>query len=108
MINNDIKKLDNLFFSYNYSLSKNSTSKIRIYTLTYGMYNAAEIVLIDESYDYESIKSEFSKLGYATEVKYYKNIEIFEEYLFEGFFVKPPLGNELSKRYNQFVNNQRR
>jgi hypothetical protein len=39
-------------------------------------------------------------------VKTLKDIENIEEYLFEGFFIKTPLGNELKTRYNQFVNKQ--
>ncbi len=70
------------------------------------MYHAAEILLINDNYDPKGIKSEFSELGYATEIKTLKDIENIEEYLFEGFFIKTPLGNELKTRYNQFVSKQ--
>ncbi len=106
MNNNSIEKLDNLFKSYNYQTSKKSDKKVRIYTLRYGMYHAAEIILLDEEYDASKIKEEYSSLGYATEVKKLtEGVEI-EEYLFEGFFIKTPLGNELKNRYSQFVNRQ--
>lgn len=101
-----IEKLDNLFKSYNYSVSKKSNSEVRIYTLRYGMYHAAEILLLNDDFDPKTIKSEFSDLGYATEVKTLRDIENIEEYLFEGFFIKTPLGNELKTRYNQFVTKQ--
>ncbi len=101
-----IEKLDELFKSYNYSVSSKSNSEVRVYTLRYGMYHAAEILLINESFDPKSIKSEFSELGYATEIRPLKEIENIEEYLFEGFFIKTPLGNELKTRYNQFVSKQ--
>lgn len=103
MKNDNIEKLDELFKSYNYNVSSKSNSEVRIYTLRYGMYHAAEILLINENYDPKAIKSEFSELGYATEIKTLKDIENIEEYLFEGFFIKTPLGNELKTRYNQFV-----
>ncbi|GAB2996822.1 hypothetical protein GCM10027284_13080 [Cyclobacterium sediminis] len=106
MGNDKIKKLDELFKTYNYTLSSKSNSEVRIYTLRYGMYHAAEILLINENYDPKAIKSEFSELGYATEIKILKDIENIEEYLFEGFFIKTPLGNELKTRYKQFVSKQ--
>ena len=106
MGNDKIEKLDELFKSYNYNVSSKSNSQVRIYTLRYGMCHAAEILLINENYDPKTIKSEFSELGYATEIKTLKDIENIEEYLFEGFFIKTPLGNELKTRYNQFVSKQ--
>ncbi|MCB0402966.1 MAG: NACHT domain-containing protein [Flavobacteriales bacterium] len=101
-----IEKLDELFKSYNYSVSSKSNSEVRIYTLRYGMYHAAEILLINENFDPKEVKSEFSELGYATEIRPLKDIENIEEYLFEGFFIKTPLGNELKTRYKQFVSKQ--
>ena len=101
-----IERLDQLFKSYNYSVSTKSNSDVRIYTLRYGMYHAAEIIVINESYDPKSIKTEFSDMGYATEIKTLKDIDNIEEYLFEGFFIKTPLGNELKTRYKHFVNKQ--
>ena len=101
-----IEKLDNLFKSYNYQISKKSDNKVRIYTLRYGMYHAAEIILLDEEFDASKIKEEYSSLGYATEVKKLTEGTEIEEYLFEGFFIKTPLGNELKNRYSQFVNRQ--
>lgn len=70
------------------------------------MYHAAEILLLDENYDATAIKSEYSELGYATEIKTAVNEDEIEEYLFEGFFIKTPLGNELKNRYAQFVKKQ--
>lgn len=101
-----IEKLDELFKSYNYSVSNKSNSEVRIYTLRYGMYHAAEILLINENFNPKEIKSEFSELGYATEIRPLKDIENIEEYLFEGFFIKTPLGSELKTRYKQFVSKQ--
>ncbi len=106
MENEKIEKLDGLFKSYNYSVSSKSNSNVRIYTLRYGMYHAAEILLINENFDPKEIKSEYSELGYATEIRPLKDIENIEEYLFEGFFIKTPLGNELKTRYKQFVSKQ--
>lgn len=101
-----IAEIDELFKSYNYKVSRKSNNKVRIYTLRYGMYHAAEIILFDKDYNATKIKSEYSDLGYATEVKkVFQKTEI-EEYLFEGFFIKTPLGNELKNRYSQFVNRQ--
>lgn len=98
--------IDQLFESYNYKIAKNSTEDVRIYTLQYGMYHAAEIISFDEQIDVSKFKSEFSELGYATEIKVIRNIEDVEEYLFEGFFIKTPLGNELKNRYKNFVRKQ--
>lgn len=101
-----ISNVDNLFRSYNYSISEKSNSSVRIYTLRYGMYHAAEIVTFDHTTDTTHYKKEYSELGYATDVKVIENEETLEEYLFEGFFIKTPLGNELKNRYKQFVNRQ--
>lgn len=98
-----IKYVDKLFESYNYQLASNSTNDVRIYTLRYGMYHAAEIISFDEKTEVIKYKSELSDLGYATELKVVKNIEEIEEYLFEGFFIKTPLGSELKNRYKNFV-----
>ncbi len=101
-----IIELDKLFASYNYRLAESSNNDVRVYTLRYGMYHAAEIVLINDGVDVSQIKSEYSDLGYATEIQKLSSGKNLEEYLFEGFFIKTPLGNELKGRYNQFVKRQ--
>ncbi|MGS2760989.1 NACHT domain-containing protein [Sinomicrobium sp. M5D2P9] len=106
MTSNKIEYIDKLFLSYNYQLASQSNNKVRVYTLRYGMYHAAEFILFDEDYDISKIKKEYSDLGFATDVKILLNIEEIEEYLFEGFFIKTPLGNELKNRYKHFVNKQ--
>ncbi|WP_417884559.1 NACHT domain-containing protein [Zunongwangia sp.] len=101
-----IDYIDNLFLSYNYQLARQSNDKVRVYTLRYGMYHAAEFILFDKEYDISEIKKEYSELGFATDVRILSENEEIEEYLFEGFFIKTPLGNELKNRYKQFVNKQ--
>lgn len=101
-----INIVDKLFESYNYKISKSSTNDVRIYTLQYGMYHAAEIISFDDKTDISKFKNEFSELGYATDIKVVKNLDEVEEYLFEGFFIKTPLGNELRNRYKNFVRKQ--
>ncbi|MDY0989152.1 NACHT domain-containing protein [Flavobacterium sp. CFBP9031] len=106
MTEDRIHKIDALFKSYNYILADNSNNKVRVYTLRYGMYHAAEIISFDEEYDVSKYKHEYSELGYATDVKILNSEESIEEYLFNGFFIKTPLGNELRNRYKHFVNRQ--
>jgi uncharacterized protein YjbI with pentapeptide repeats len=101
-----ISFVDKLFESYNYKIAKTSTTEVRIYTLQYGMYHAAEIISFDKKTDVSKFKNEFSELGYATELKVVENLEEVEEYLFQGFFIKTPLGNELKNRYKNFVKKQ--
>ncbi len=101
-----INLVDTLFESYNYKIAKSSTKDVRIYTLQYGMYHAAEIITFDENTDITEFKNEFSELGYATDLKVIKNLEEVEEYLFEGFFIKTPLGNQLKNRYKNFIKKQ--
>ncbi|ALM50602.1 hypothetical protein AMR72_17975 [Flavobacterium psychrophilum] len=101
-----IDDLDKLFQSYNYQVAPQSDSKIRIYTLRYGMYHAAELIILEDDYDASEIKSQYSQAGYATEVRNATDIYDIEEYLFEGFFIKTPLGNELKNRYSHFVQKQ--
>ena len=106
MTSNKIEYIDKLFLSYNYQLANQSNHKVRVYTLRYGMYHAAEFILFDKDYDISEIKSEYSDLGFATDVRILDDIDEIEEYLFEGFFIKTPLGNELKSRYKHFVNRQ--
>ena len=106
MVAETVETIDNLFKSYNYQVAHQSNHRVRIYTLRYGMYHAAEILLLDSGYDASNIKKEYSELGYATEVKVLEEKNDLEEYLFEGFFIKTPLGNELKNRYSQFVKKQ--
>lgn len=106
MTEDRIHKIDTLFKSYNYIVADNSNNKVRIYTLRYGMYHAAEIISFDENYDVSNYKHEYSELGYATDVKILDSEESIEEYLFNGFFIKTPLGNELRNRYKHFVKRQ--
>lgn len=101
-----LNQVDQLFESYNYKIAKSSTKDVRIYTLQYGMYHAAEIISFDENTDVTEFKNEFSELGYATDLKIIKNLEEVEEYLFEGFFIKTPLGNQLKNRYKNFIKKQ--
>lgn len=101
-----LKLVDKLFESYNYKIAQNSTNDVRIYTLQYGMYHAAEIISFDAKTDVSKFKTEFSELGYATEIQVINDIEDVEEYLFEGFFIKTPLGNELKNRYKNFTKKQ--
>lgn len=98
--------VDKLFESYNYKIVKSSTKDVRIYTLQYGMYHAAEIISFDENTDVTEFKNEFSELGYATDLKVIKNLDEVEEYLFDGFFIKTPLGNQLKNRYKNFIKKQ--
>ena len=106
MTSKTIEYIDNLFLSYNYQLANQSNLKVRIYTLRYGMYHAAEFILLDKNYDIKNIKKDYSDLGFATDVRILSEIDEIEEYLFEGFFIKTPLGNELKNRYKHFVNKQ--
>ena len=70
------------------------------------MYHAAEIISFDENTDVTEFKNEFSELGYATDLKVIKNLDEVEEYLFDGFFIKTPLGNQLKNRYKNFIKKQ--
>jgi len=78
-----LESIDELFQSYNYQIAPASNNKLRIYTLRYGMYHAAELIKFDESFDESSIKAEYSENGYATEVKVFSSKEEIEEYLLE-------------------------
>ncbi|MGQ2983870.1 NACHT domain-containing protein [Flavobacterium sp.] len=101
-----IENLDRLFQSYNYQVANHSDHNVRIYTLRYGMYHAAELIILNDEFDSSKVKSEYSESGYATEVRKADSISNIEEYLFEGFFIKTPLGNELKNRYSHFVQKQ--
>ncbi|WP_185217535.1 NACHT domain-containing protein [Sphingobacterium mizutaii] len=100
------EEIDNLFLSYNYSIGSKSNEDVRIYTLAYGMYHAAEILLINQNFDPAQLKKSYSELGYATEIRTLTSIELLEEYLFEGFFIKTPLGSEIKNKYRTFTKKQ--
>lgn len=101
-----IEKVDSLFQSYNYSVANISDKNVRIYTLAYGMYHAAEILTLNPEFDPNYLKLSYSNLGYATEIRHFTDLESLEEYLFEGFFIKTPLGNELKNKYKNFTKKQ--
>lgn len=107
-----ILSIDKLFKSYNYALDeKKSNETLRIYTLRYGMYNAVEFIYFGETNPEEdtyviACKRSYSEIGFATNITKYKDIDMIEEYLFEGFFLNTPLGIELKSRYKNFVNKQ--
>jgi len=105
-MNFPIEDIDNLFKSYNYAVSKSSDVNVRIYTLAYGMYHAAEILILNSEFDPSKLKQSYSELGFATEVRFYSSIELIEEYLFEGFFIKTPLGGDIKNRYKNFKKKQ--
>ncbi len=101
-----IEQVDNLFKSYNYSVAESSNEDVRIYTLAYGMYHAAEILLINPDFNPIKLKQSYSDLGFATEVRSLSSIDLLEEYLFEGFFIKTPLGRDIKNRYKNFTKRQ--
>ncbi|MBQ4821517.1 NACHT domain-containing protein [Aquimarina sp. MMG016] len=106
MSREEIKNLDKLFQSYNFRLYSKSNEDIRIYTLRYGMYHAVEIIKINPDADTKKVREEFTDIGYATQIRKFEGFDEIEEYLFEGFFIKTPLGNELQHRYDDFVKKQ--
>lgn len=101
-----IDQLDSLYSDYGYERSVVVNNSIRVYKLRYGMYHAAEIVCLSPDADFKKLKAEFSEQGYATEVRSFNSIDEAEKALFEGFFIKTPISNNLSKRYDRFVENQ--
>ncbi len=73
------------------------------------MYNAVEFIYFGETNPEEdtyviACKRSYSEIGFATNITKYKDIDMIEEYLFEGFFLNTPLGIELKNRYKNFVN----
>lgn len=100
----DTKELNTLFSKYGY-IVKEQTESYHVYLLNQGMYHGAEVVLFDD-FDPTSVLERYSKLGYSTKRQCFANVNEAEEYLFRGFFNTATTAFDISRRYNEFANNQ--
>jgi len=101
----NVEHLDRLFQEYGYDIREREIS-YRVYLLNQGMYHGAEIQIMDDGIDVESLLERYFKLGYHAKQQNFKSIEQAENYLFKGFFNTQTTSNDINRRYAEFAANQ--
>lgn len=97
--------LDKLFAQYGYEIKTCSDSH-RVYLSHQGMYHGAEIVVLDNRFDYSKLQASYSSLGYACKVHTFNTYDEAENYLFSGFFGTQFTSARIRQRYNEFADGQ--
>lgn len=102
----DMSSLIELFERYGYDKHSLSDNSCLVFTLSTGMYPAAEIVPISKDISPErinEIKSSYSESGYAVRILNLSSIDSIENYLFSGFFHVKAANARLRKKYEEYV-----
>ena len=102
----DTNSLVNLFQKYGYHKDDLSTESCLIFTLSIGMYPAAEILPIPGKISPEEIlkiKQSYYESGYAVRTLNMTDLESIENYLFSGFFHVKAANARLQKKYEEYV-----
>lgn len=68
---------------------KKNLTRLFVYTLRYGMYNAVEFIYFGETNPEEdtyviACKRSYSEIGFATNITKYKDIDMIKEYGFDA------------------------
>ena len=97
--------IDRIYKHYGYKV--NIQNNVRIYKIDQGMYQGIEI-LYKESLknQIDDLKKQFNDLGYAVQVRKYKNIDEIEKTLFGGFFQIKIQKNKIKSKYANFAKKQ--
>lgn len=85
---------------------KGGNENIQVYIFRQGIYNGADIVTISGQGDTETLKEEYSKMGYACRVCSYETEQQIEEELFRGFFAVESASSRLKAKYSSFIQKQ--
>lgn len=102
----DIDSLVELFQKYGYRKDDLSTESCLIFTLSTGMYPAAEILPVPgkiTSDEILQIKQSYYEAGYAVRTLNLTDLESIENYLFSGFFHVKAANARLQKKYDEYV-----
>lgn len=101
-----IDSLVTLFERYGYHKDDLSTDLCLIFTLSTGMYPAAEILPISDNItedEVSRIKRSYSESGYAVRSLKSHDIKTIEDYLFTGFFHVKAANLRLRNKYDEYV-----
>jgi hypothetical protein len=103
----DVKSLDALYSLYKFQKLPLKKDGICAYSHINKYFANADIVILDETLNDDivnAVQTEISNMGYATTVRYYKNIQEAEENLFVGFFDPVNSKKALQKAYDDYRN----
>lgn len=100
-INNVITKIKSLYELYSFSiLDESKLDKYIAFSCKKGYFTNAELILFDHNYDYQSLKIEYERAGFAVKVTKYYDYESLHDSLFLGFF---EVENTLHRQKNMYV-----
>ena len=102
------QQLERLYQSYGFHVHKVPDScSFRVFLYGRGEYfNNAEVVLLEQTSEFEKVCSELEDAGYSCRVKFYKSYEDAREQLFKGFFGADGVREQLKAAYQRFVSQQ--
>jgi|CXWL01.1.fsa_nt_gi hypothetical protein len=107
----EIKEIDFLYKSYGFEINTEDPN-IRVYLYKKSRYYGAEIIPIKDDRATrsraDSIKKQYSTLGYATTLRTISNIEETDIELFKSFFSYNSTRTRLKRKYEQFISKQTR
>ncbi|GAA4443465.1 hypothetical protein GCM10023091_32040 [Ravibacter arvi] len=105
----DIKKIESVYATYGFEI-KRDEENLAIFLYKKGRYFGVDIILFSNSKETQDrasqIKEQYSKLGYAVNIKPGSSEEDIELELFKSFFSYESTKNRLKKKYTDFVAKQ--
>lgn len=107
----DPSALERLYTSYGFETIKSQYPNISIFTYKKSRYFGVDIIPLIESKALietsEHLKEQYSKSGFAADIRRISNIEDAEIELFKSFFTYDSTNVRIRKKYNDFTEKQR-
>ncbi len=102
------RQLERLYQSYGFSVHKvPGNPPFRVFLYGHGEYfNNAEVVLLEQTDEFDRVCTELEEAGYSYRVKYYESFDEAREELFKGFFGADGVREQLRTAYERFVTQQ--
>ena len=102
----DLKKIENTYRTYGFEISRDEPD-LAIFLYKKGRYFGVDIILLEDSPETQikakQYKDQYSKLGYAVNIKAEVSEEDIELELFKSFFSYDSTRHRLKKKYDEFV-----
>lgn len=96
-------ELRKVYNAYGFKEECSVEEGVAIFSIKAGHYHNADIVVINHSSNVEKIFKEYTNLGYACQIKRYKNIKEVSLELFEGFFNISTTKSRFMRDYKSFT-----
>lgn len=97
-----LSQLDSIYARYGYEPHKNHKAA-RVYLFTKSIYSGADLIRLGTDEELDSLKKQYSELGYAVKIRNYNTLAEAEDVLFKDFFKADGVLNNLSRKYNLFI-----